>query len=119
MATNEQDPPDFEFDSWARMASEDPSSFEDARRRMLESLIDSAPEHAQTRLRGLQWQVDRMRELHPPLSACVKITNLMWDQVLGENGLIANVERLIRNPEPEGRPTAKSTATVLPFTPRH
>lgn len=116
MAANDEEFPRFEFDSWARLASEDPSSFEEARRLMLDSLIASAPEFIQSRLRGLQWQVDRLRELNPPLGACVKITNLMWDQVLGENGLIDNVDRLTKRPLEEDPP--RGGAQVLHFTPR-
>ncbi len=116
MATNDQDFPSFEFETWSRLASEDPTSFEEARRLMLDSLIAAAPEPIQPRLRGLQWQVDRLRELNPPLGACLKITNLMWETVLGENGLVDNMERLTKLPPDKERP--RSSGTVINFTPR-
>jgi len=117
MPTDDSSFPGFEFEEWARLASEDPASFEEARRAMVESLIDAAPETIQPRLRGLQWQVDRLRELHNPMGACVKISNLMWHQVLGEDGLLDNVQRLGNRASPE-RPN-KVPGKVLRFAPRH
>ena len=117
MSTDDSSFPGFEFEEWVRLASEDPASFEEARRAMLDSLIAAAPETVQPRLRGLQWQVDRLRELHNPLGACVKISNLMWHQVLGEDGLLDNVKRLGNQQCPE-RPI-KPPGKVLCFAPRH
>ena len=75
---------DFPFDFWARLAVEDPGSFEEARRLMIESFIDAAPPERQPRLRGLQWQVDQIRARTPnPMGTCVKISNMMWEKVLG------------------------------------
>jgi hypothetical protein len=109
--------PGFEFEQWARLANDDPASFEEARRLMIDSLIAAAPEGIQLRLRGLQWQVDRLRELHNPMGACVKISKLMWHQVLGEDGLLDNVQRL-GNRESANR-TEKLPGKVLRFAPRH
>jgi len=117
MPTDDTSFPGFEFEQWARLASEDPASFEEARRLMIDSLIAAAPETVQLRLRGLQWQVDRLRELHNPMGACVRISKLMWRQVLGEDGLLDNVQRL-GNRSSQERPS-KVPGKVLRFAPRH
>jgi len=89
------DAADFPFDDWARLASEDPASFETARRLMIDSLIEAAPTPLQARLRGLQWQIDQVRAMTPtPLGACAKISNLMWEKLLGPEGLVEQLERL-------------------------
>ena len=104
------------FEHWSALAKSDPQAFETARRELIESVILSAPTDIQPRLRGLQWQIDRLRELHHPLGACVKISSLMWHQVVGENGLLANVQRL--GTRSINRPVASSSATILPFARR-
>lgn len=101
------------FDRWAKLAADDPASFEAARRLMIESLIESAPEAARRRLRGLQWRVDQVRAQAPsPMSACLRISNLMWDSVLGEAGLLHRLER----PTEPRREDAQG-ATLLTFPP--
>jgi hypothetical protein len=109
---------EFQFDYWAKLAVSDPDGFENARRQMIESLIDSAPEHHQPRLRGLQWQVDRTRERSSSaLGSCAKISNLMWDKLLGDGGLVQQIERLTHDREPPSR--GVRPATVLPFPTRN
>lgn len=106
----------FAFEAWETLAREDPAAFELARRELIESVILTAPNALQPRLRGLQWQIDRLRELHHPMGACLKISNLMWQQVVGENGLLDNVRLLgMRKP---GRPSPTGTATILQFARR-
>ncbi|MSQ69508.1 MAG: DUF3135 domain-containing protein [Gammaproteobacteria bacterium] len=87
----------FTFEFWAGLAARDPASFEQARRQLIDDLITAAPEAAKPRLRGLQWQVDRLRERHNPLSACVRISGMMWDRLLGATGLLDTVERLSKS----------------------
>ena len=109
---------EFHFDYWAKLAADDPDGFEDARRQMIDSLIDSAPEHHHPRLRGLQWQVDRTRERSSSaLGSCAKISNLMWDKLLGDGGLVQQIERLTHDRELPAR--AAKQATVLPFPTRN
>ena len=108
------DEADFPFDDWARLASEDPDSFEAARRLMIDSLIESAPAPTQARLRGLQWQIDHLRTLTPtPLGACVKISNLMWQKLLGPDGLVEHIERLGSGDLPPDQPP--SSGQVIPL----
>jgi len=105
---------EFPFDDWMRLAAEDPDSFEKARRLMIDSLIEAAPLPAQPRLRGLQWQVDQARTLtRNPLGACVRISNLMWQKLLGPDGLVEQLERL-----GSGEPTpceGPETAQIIPL----
>lgn len=108
---------DFPFDEWANLARHDPHGFEQARRKVLQSLIESAPPTQRRRLEGLQWQIDRERErTDNPLAACLKISSMMWDKVLGEDGLVDNLEQLAGMKAPRERP--RRQAAVLPFTRR-
>jgi Protein of unknown function (DUF3135) len=107
----------FPFDEWAKLAHHDPLAFESARRQVLQSLIESMPLTQRRRLEGLQWQIDRERELASnPLASCLKISSLMWDKVLGANGLVDNLEQLSGAKPP--REQAGPVAAVLPFTRR-
>lgn len=108
---------DFPFDEWASLARHDPHGFEAARRKVLESLIESAPLTQRRRLEGLQWQIDRERErTDNPLASCLKISSMMWDRVLGEDGLVDNLEQLSGVKPTRAR--RRGEATVLPFSRR-
>jgi hypothetical protein len=60
------------------------------------------------RLRGLQWRIDQARRNRSPLSACIYISNMMWDHLLGPNGLCS----LFADQPPANPERAK----ILPFT---
>ena len=108
------DDDEFPFDYLATLAADDPGSFEAARQLMIDSLIESAPPQVQPRLRGLQWQVDQVRALTPsPMGACVKISNMMWQKVLGPDGLFEHLEHL-GNGEIQPREAPRS-ASILPL----
>ncbi|MGD9602893.1 MAG: DUF3135 domain-containing protein [Gammaproteobacteria bacterium] len=108
------DESEFPFEFWAKLAQDDPGAFEDARRLMIDSLIEAAPTAVQPRLRGLQWQIEHIRNRAPTaLSACLKISDMMWTNVLGEDGLAARLTDL-----GEGSlvpPPTRPAADVLPF----
>jgi hypothetical protein len=106
---------EFSFDYWAKLAADDPAGFENARQQIIDSLIDSAPEHHRQRLRGLQWQVDRTRERSSSaLGSCAKISNLMWEKLLGDGGLVQQLERLTHDREPPANPTRQATLLTFP-----
>lgn len=66
------------IDHLFELAKNDPEELERFRQREIEALIASAPAHLQRRLRGLQFQVDCKRRLHPtPMGACVAISQMM------------------------------------------
>jgi Protein of unknown function (DUF3135) len=105
---------EFPFDFWANLAQSDPAAFEEARKLMLDSLIEAAPARTQTRLKGLQWQIENIRSrASSPLGACVKISNMMWTNVLGEDGLAANLRGLSEGELAPAMP--KKMAKVLSF----
>lgn len=107
-----------DFDDWSRLAAQDPEGFEKRRSEVLEDFIRRAPEERRLRLRRLQWRVDRARERAPtPLSACVKISQMMWDSLAGDDGLLDALEALRGNP---GRSApVRRKANVLEFRRPH
>lgn len=81
--------PDFDFDYWCKVAREEPEKFEAMRQQMIDDLIAQAPSHLKPRMTGLQWQVDQIRkQTSNPMAACVQISQKMWANVLGGNGLL-------------------------------
>lgn len=105
---------EFEFERWADLARDDPQGFESARRKVLESLIESAPPERKQRLSGLQWQIDRERErAGTPMAACLKLSSMMWDKVLGAGGLVEGLEQLSGDRPVPLAP--REAAAVLPF----
>jgi hypothetical protein len=76
-------------------------------------VITRAPAHRQARLRGLQWQIDQVRNTSgTPLAACLRISSMMWESVTGDDGLIARMETLkgVRR-----LPRQRRRAKILPF----
>jgi hypothetical protein len=77
-----------DFDAWMAMAKDDPEAFEAMRRAAIEEVIEKAPEASRVRLRSLQWRIDQERRLaRTPLKACIRISNMMWRNVMGPGGL--------------------------------
>lgn len=103
----------FVFDDWLKLAKEDPEAFEDQRHNTLETTISSAPGDLQFRLRGLQWKLDRIRsQSGSPMASCLRMSNLMWDRVLQQEGLLDTISSL---KQAEAKPRPKTSATILPF----
>jgi hypothetical protein len=114
MTTNQTTHTEFDFDYWRKLAAEDPQGFEVARRDALMAVISRAGEHRQQRLQGLQWRIDRVRETAAnPMAACVKISSMMWDKMLGDGGLLESLRRL-EGIEPE-RLADRPPARVIPL----
>jgi hypothetical protein len=83
---------EFDFDDWAKLAQHDPEAFEKRRREAIDAVIAKAPLHEQQRLRGLQFRIDMERQrASNPLSACIRINKMMWDQF---NTLRGSLEEL-------------------------
>lgn len=105
---------DFDFEHWSKLAQDDPEAFEALRQSAIAEVIASAPEAQQSRLRGLQWRVEQVRERSKtPLGACLKLSEMMWDTVLGANGLLESLGAL--ESASQEQMTARESATVLPF----
>lgn len=102
--------PDFnnlDFDTMTAIAKEDPVEFERLRQIAIDEFIESAPPDRRERLRGLQWRIDQERRNRTPLSACLRISKMMWDHLLGPNGLLG-----LLSDEPVAAPVP---AKVIPF----
>jgi len=110
---NRNDLPDpFDFAGWAELAAADSDAFERARASAVQCIIDSSPPEMRQRLRGLQWRIDQVRrQSNGPVGACVKLSQMMWETLLGPDGLVEHIERLT---EPGGR-ALRPPAAVLPF----
>jgi len=95
------------------MAEKYPEALEAFRLQEVENLITSAPEEMQRRLRGLQFQIDCQRQLHPtPISACIAISKMMHESV-------ARLQKALHGVDPEdvdGESEAfADRGRVLPF----
>jgi hypothetical protein len=109
----------FDFNEWSYLAKTDMQAFEDKRRHTIDQAILRLSSERQQRLRGLQWRIDQVRErASNPMAACLEISSMMWDSLLGENGLLEAINslgeaeniRTYQQQEPQ-------TATILPFKP--
>ncbi|MFP5344304.1 MAG: DUF3135 domain-containing protein [Gammaproteobacteria bacterium] len=108
---------DINFDEWATLAATDPEAFERQRASLVSQVLDHSPERRQERLRGLQWRIDKVRERSAtPLAACIRISGMMWDSVMGEGGLVESLQSLRKMEMPRVK-RADATAQVLPFRP--
>ena len=98
-----------DFEQWSSLASLDPEAFEARRYELIEDVIRSAPLRCQPRLRGLQWRLDRVRERSgTPLAACIRMSEMMWEALLGEGGLRDSLECLTQaRPRLPRRPSAQ------------
>ena len=107
--------PLIEFDDWAQLAHSDPAAFEARRGRAIEDLILSMPEHKRQRMRCLQWKIDQVRaQCKTPMSACVKLSEMMWDSLVGPGGLKDALERLSTD---SPAPLPKARVVKFPPTP--
>ncbi len=73
---------DIDFEHWVSLASSDPQKFEQLRRDKIAAIIDkTSNRQRRQRLRGLQWQIDQIRQQHKDsaMAACLAISGLMWD----------------------------------------
>ena len=87
--------PKFDFSDWAQLAQDDPRAFEKRRQQTIETAINAMADHRQHRMHCLQWRIDQERNLaHSPMAACIKISRMMWDNVLGEHGLLESLRSI-------------------------
>ena len=104
----------FDFNEWSQLASEDPEAFESRREQILQTAIEAMPDDRQQRMRCLQWRIDQERkQSKTPMAACIRISKMMWDNVLGEHGLLETIKQV---DQPEA---SSSNATILDFPRLH
>ena len=107
---------EFNFDDWRALAESSPELFEQRRRELLQAEIDMAPPALQPRLRGLQWQIDLVRDrCSSPAVASAKLFEMMWDKVYGNNGFL---DALTSSGDKIEVPKQLPRAEVLPFRAR-
>jgi len=99
-----------DFDEWRVLARSDPEAFEAMRRKVLQAVIDRAPEKRRQRLQGLQWRVDQVRRrCANPMAACISLSDMMWEAFAGDRGLVET----LRGSSPH--PGAGGPAKVIPL----
>ena len=100
-----------DFDQWASLAKTDPAAFEARRSEVIEDMIQRMPLHKQQRMRCLQWKIDQVRnQASNPMAACIKLSEMMWDSLVGPGGLRETLERVS-----EGNFQPPPKASVLEF----
>jgi hypothetical protein len=109
-----------EFDEWVELAKQDPSTFEQLRLAAINEVIDSAPAGQRERLTRLQWRIDQERRLaRTPMNACIRISRMMWDNLVGRGGLsdrFSELDGLLRGTAGAAAPsTEDSSPRVLDF----
>ena len=105
----------FDFDEWVALAKADPAAFEARRKQAIEDLVAQAPATRQRRLRCTQWRVDRVRDqCNNPLSACLRLQNMMWDSIYADTGLMWGLEELMGSLSGDSTEPPRS-AKVLAF----
>jgi len=77
-----------DFDSMSLIAKQDPDEFERLRQSAIDEFIAQAPADRRQRLRCLQWRIDQERRNCSPLSACLKISRMMWNHLMHVEGLL-------------------------------
>lgn len=109
----------FDFDDWSRLAKEDPSAFEARRLALIEEFLRQFPQPDQQRLRGLQFRIDMVRRrARTPMGACLKISSMMWESLLGSHGLKNALDTLLDSPAQSVPATFTgftTSARVIPF----
>ena len=99
--------PLIDFDHWSDLAKADPEAFEAKRAEVIEEMIRAMPAHKQHRMRCLQWKIDQVRsQCSTPMAACIKLSEMMWDSLIGPGGLNETLERL-RSGNYEAPPSAR------------
>jgi hypothetical protein len=109
----------FDFDEWSQLAMSDPTAFETRRLALIEAHLRRFPPRPQRRLRGLQFRIDmERRRARTPMAACLKLSAMMWDSLLGRRGLKTALDTLLDYTNPrsaDARRRPACTARILPF----
>lgn len=99
-----------DFDQLRCLAETDPAAFERLRQALIDEAISRAAPDRRQHLRALQWRIDQARRrCRNPLTACVILSNMMWDSVVGKQGLLRAL----------GCGKMPARAKVLPFEAKH
>ena len=111
----------FDFDEWSQLAKDDPFAFEARRIALIEEYLRQFPQSGQRRLRGLQFRIDMVRRrARTPMGACLKISSMMWESLLGKHGLKDALDTLVTCPNQSVNATLRhsplvTSARIIPF----
>lgn len=111
----------FDFDEWSQLAKDDPFAFEARRVALIEEYLRQFPQSGQRRLRGLQFRIDMVRRrARTPMGACLKISSMMWESLLGTQGLKAALDTLVASPNQSVNTALRhnvqaTSARIIPF----
>ena len=109
----------FDFDEWSQLAKTDPAAFETRRLALIEAYLHRFPPLPQRRLRGVQFRIDmERRRARTPLAACLKLSAMMWESLLGQHGLKTALDTLLDYTSPRSalaRRQSACSARILPF----
>jgi len=109
----------FDFDEWAALARTDPRAFEARRLALIEDYLGQFPNPEQQRLRGLQFRIDmERRRARTPMAACLRLSAMMWDSLLGSRGLKHALDALLlqtTNSPPPRQCRSRPAGRVIPF----
>ncbi len=107
----------FDFDAWMQLAKDNPEAFEKQRRKAIESILCDSSGYTRKRLEGLQWQIDSVRQTADnPMVACLKISQMMWEKIKGEDGLVDVLNQLVG--QSPIKPKSSNIAKVVPLHPK-
>ncbi|MFT5505615.1 MAG: hypothetical protein ACI8XC_003337 [Gammaproteobacteria bacterium] len=103
------------FDEWKLLHEKNPSIFDDCRLKMLNDLIDSAPEKSRPRLEGLLFQMEgESKRSKSQFSYNMRLSAMMMDmldELRRQLTILCTTDLTTRETEVEDSPVA----TVIPF----
>lgn len=106
---------DLSFDEWVDLHNSEPERFEEYRKKLLNNLVDSAPERSKARLKGLIFQMEAEAiKAKSPMAYNIRLSRMMMDMV---DELMCQLSQLVTSnfkDMEQDHPTAKS-AILLPF----
>ncbi len=106
----------FDFDEWLELAKRDPVGFELRRHAVIENYLNTLPLSKQRRMRGLQFRIDmERRRAHTAMGACIKLSSMMWDALVGPGGLTSSIQMLTTSQPHLQKTESPRNAQVLSF----
>jgi len=107
--------PEFNFDEWLKLHSDDPVAFEEKRELWLDTVINSAPTKYQRRLHGLMFKINTIRQREKnPLQTCVKISDMMMDSLSDLGFFLGDLSYTLQGGQSDIK-SQESTAKILEF----
>ena len=106
---------DLSFDEWVDLHDSEPERFEKYRKKLLNNLVDSAPERSKVRLKGLIFQMEAEAiKSKSQMAYNIRLSSMMIDMV---EELMCQLSQLVTNNSKimeQNHPPVKS-AIILPF----